>query len=84
MEPWLGRYRFATSESEVWESREAYAAVFCDSVEAFEYLLKSHLLSLGVQVLWIEDIQPLADWQDQHGNDERAAALAASVSSLNR
>lgn len=84
MEPWLGRYRFATSEGEVWESREAYAAVFCDSAEAFESLLKSHLSPLGVQVLWIEDIQTLACWQDQDGQDKRATVLAASVSSLNR
>ncbi|MET3601904.1 DUF4123 domain-containing protein [Martelella mangrovi] len=58
--PWLGwchLHRMETSED-----FETHAAVLCDSRDDFDAVLREHAQSLGLILMWTQDVRPVTDW----------------------
>lgn len=58
--PWLGwchLHRMETSED-----FETHAAVLCENREAFDHVLRDHAQSLGLILMWTQDVRPAMEW----------------------
>lgn len=58
--PWLGWCHLHRSETS--EDFETHAAVLCETREDFDAVLRDHAKSLGLILMWTQDVRPAMEW----------------------